>query len=109
MNDQGPFYTWGTGGNSINSFSDGVYFVIDNILNPVVILIGALALVYFMVGVFKYIKDGGEADKKEAIQMITWGIIFLFVMTAVWGLVNLVAGTFPLNKSTPTLPRFPKL
>ncbi|MBI2100670.1 MAG: hypothetical protein HYT47_01455 [Candidatus Vogelbacteria bacterium] len=73
--------------------------------NPLVGLILAAALVYFLWGVFKYIQSAGdETKRKEGVTMMTYGIIALFVMVAVWGLVNVLKKTFPLDYDTPTRP-----
>ncbi|OFX79030.1 MAG: hypothetical protein A2071_10900 [Bacteroidetes bacterium GWC1_47_7] len=66
-----------------------------------------------MWGVVRYISAGGDEEKtKEARQMIIWGVIFLAVMVAVWGFVNIVLdfifGTedpFPIPKEGGGVPQ----
>jgi len=54
-------------------------------------LIFALALTYFLYGIVKYIvKYGDETARRESIKVMTYGIIALFVMVSVWGLVGLL-------------------
>jgi hypothetical protein len=61
------------------------------------VLIGA-ALVLFLYGVVKYISSGdNEEERKKGKDLIIYGIIGLFVMVSVWGLVNILAGTFELG------------
>jgi hypothetical protein len=63
------------------------------------VLIGA-ALVLFLYGVVKYISSGdNEEERKKGKDLIIYGIIGLFVMVSVWGLVNILAGTFELNSN----------
>ena len=51
----------------------------------------ALGLVIFLVGVVKYIKSGDNEEAREAGRgLMLFGIIALFVMTAVWGLVEIL-------------------
>ena len=60
-------------------------------LNTVIVFLFLVATVIFLWGVVRYISAGGDEEKtKEARQMIIWGIIFLAVMVAVWGFVNIV-------------------
>ena len=82
--------------------------VINGILKYVVYLIMALALVYFLAGVVKYIsKQSDDSARQEARQQMIHGIIALAVMVAVWGLVNLVLNTFNLDiNRVPTPPSF---
>lgn len=82
--------------------------VVGNLLNRVAPLIIGIAFVFFIWGIVKYVTAGGDDEKQtEARQTMIYGIIALFVMTSVWGLVNVLAGTFQLQgKEGPTnIPR----
>jgi hypothetical protein len=69
---------------------------VNTIATPFISLILALAVVYFIAGLVKYVKSAGDEDsRREAVTMIMYGVIGLFVMVSVWGLVNLLRGTFP--------------
>jgi len=71
-----------------------VTFTTDMINDLVLILIG-IGLLLFIFGLVKYVSAGGDEDKvKEAKSFIIFGIIALFVMFSVWGLVNLLSDTF---------------
>ena len=55
---------------------------------PVVIAIG---LLFFIWGIVQYIAaSGDEAAKEEGKRKMIWGIVALFVIIAVWGLVQLL-------------------
>src|SRR2546426_844821 len=70
--------------------------LINNIINPIGRIIGllipivfALALLYFFWGLAQYILNSGdEAAQAEGRRKMIWGIVALFVMSAVWGLVR---------------------
>ncbi len=86
----------------------GVVTTIMNILNVIIPLIIAIALVVFLVGVVRYITAGGDPEKRsEARNVMIYGVIGLFVMVAVWGLVNLLVNTFNLQTSAPPVPVIP--
>lgn len=72
--------------------------IIGDILNPTVLLLIALAIIFFLWGVFKFMI--AEGDKKEdGKQFMLWGIVGIFVMVSVWGLVSILASTFKLETS----------
>jgi uncharacterized membrane protein (GlpM family) len=60
-------------------------------LNTIIVFLFLIATVIFLWGVVRYIAAGGDEEEvKAARSMIIWGIIFLAVMVAVWGFVNIV-------------------
>lgn len=76
------------------TFADIVNNIINLVLNPLVALSIGVALLLFMWGIVKYVTAGGDSGKRgEGATMMTYGVIALFVMVAVWGLVNVVANT----------------
>lgn len=61
----------------------------------------ALALVYFLWGVAQYILASGDEDKKAyGRNVMIYGVIALFVMSAVWGLITVLKNTFIPGVST---------
>ena len=80
-------------------------------LNLVVPILFLVATIVFLAGVIMYISAGGKEDKiQKGKAYIIYGLIGLFVMVAVWGLVriiiSLVFGTSFLP-SAPDLPCIP--
>jgi Type IV secretion system pilin len=65
------------------------------LLNYVVQLIIALALVAFLWGIFRlvFLDAGNTAEREKARKFMLWGICALFVMVSVWGLVNVLKTT----------------
>jgi hypothetical protein len=59
--------------------------------NQVIILLYTIALLLFFYGMFKFFfAPGGDQKARDAgKQFIVFGIIGLFVLFSVWGLVNL--------------------
>lgn len=74
---------------------------LQNIMNAIIPIIITLGLLYFLYGVATYILK--PEDKENARNTMVWGIVALFVMTSVWGLVNLLAGTV----NAPATPGYP--
>lgn len=77
----------------VNSLWD-LFSMANRVLNILVPLFIALAVVYFIWEVFRYAVAGDEEKKKEAKTHIIWGVVGIFVMVSVWGLVNILQGTF---------------
>ncbi len=64
------------------------------LMSSLVYLIVAMALFGFMYGVVRYLLSGGnEQVRKESREFMIYGILILFVMTSLWGLVYLLRST----------------
>jgi uncharacterized membrane protein YidH (DUF202 family) len=62
-----------------------------DIINILISFLILLATFMFLLGIVRYIMASGDEEKrKEARGMVVWGIIFLAVMVAVWGFVNIL-------------------
>lgn len=86
------------------TFTEVVVFFVSELVNPTVILIIGFAVVYFFWGVAKYILHSDDAKtREEGRGMMIQGIIAIFVMISMWGLVNLLDNTFGLDNQV--LPR----
>lgn len=62
---------------------------IQGLISAIIPVLIGLALLAFMWGVLRYLFGKPEEGK----QFMIWGIIALFVMTSVWGLVSIVRST----------------
>ena len=77
----------------------------------VVPVLFALAFVVFLWGVVQFIMNSAdEAERAKGKQFMLWGIIGLFVMFSVWGLVSILQKTVdPINApEKPLIPSLPK-
>ena len=91
-----PEFTWAVEVGNTNA--NGILGIIIGILENIIIILLSLAVLYFIFGLVKYISTAASDDKTEAAGVIMNGIIILFVMTSLWGLVAIVSETF-LNDS----------
>jgi predicted Na+-dependent transporter len=65
--------------------------------NLVPVIIG-LAVIFFLWGLAKYILKADDAEgRKSARQLMLWGVIIIFVMVSLWGLVRFVDSLFALT------------
>lgn len=73
-------------------------------------ILGALALLVFFWGLVKYIvKADDEKAKESGRNIMVWGVIALFVMFSIFGLVRFLQGSFGINDSNNTAPDIPTL
>lgn len=69
-----------------------------NLATPIVV---ALALLFFFWGLATFILSAGNEEKrKEGRGIMIWGIIALFIIVSIWGLIRVVQETFNLETST---------
>ncbi len=77
----------------INTF-EGLVGRIYSIIASLVPVIVSLTLIVFLWGIFQLVRSNSEDSRKDAIKIITFGIVALFVMVSVWGLVAILSNTF---------------
>lgn len=74
--------------------------LVDTIVNPFIVLMFAAAVVYFLWGVFNYVKGAGsETDRETGGKHIMWGVVGMFIMVSVYGIIKVALNTFGLNSS----------
>ncbi|HDQ16759.1 MAG TPA: hypothetical protein ENN31_01390 [Candidatus Vogelbacteria bacterium] len=66
----------------------------SQIVNPIILLLMGAGLIVFLYGLVEMIQgaDNEEARKKGQQHMV-WGIIGLFIMVAVFGIINVIIST----------------
>src|SRR3989344_1349190 len=85
-------------GTSVSSLGDllGVFMTIINALMPFIV---ALVVLFFIWGVFQFVMAAGDEEaRKTGRDKMIFGIIGIFVMVSVWGLVNLLEGSFGVTR-----------
>ena len=83
---------------SIASFLNTVNTVI---LNPLLEVLFAVAMIYFIYAVIKLI-SAPATGKDEARNSVMYALLGMFIMISVYGIFNLVLGTFQINDSHAT-------
>ena len=67
------------------------------IIDPLLLLLFALGLLWFLWGVVIFIWNANsEEARKTGVRHMTWGIVGMFIMVAAWGIINLISNTFGL-------------
>lgn len=91
--------------------ANSLFILVKDILKAILPIIISIAVIYFVYNALMYMIAADEERKGEAKSKMIYGLIALFVMVSVWGLVGVLSGTFGFGTteapSTPTLPTVP--
>jgi hypothetical protein len=67
---------------------------IEIVVDPAVQLIFAAAILYFVWGVFTFIrKSDDSSERATGANHILWSTIGLFIMISVWGIIAMIKNT----------------
>jgi hypothetical protein len=74
------------------SYLDDAVTSIGLLVGKLIPILIALGLLFFIWGLVQFIMAGGDdAAKEKGKSHMVWGIIALFVMISVWGIVGLLS------------------
>lgn len=80
---------------------------VGSILNMLIPVLIAAALVFFFIGLVKYIREPGKTGEAGRAIM-TAGLVSLFIMVSVWGIVALAQNALGISGSASiSIPRVP--
>ncbi len=69
--------------------------VAEVILNPLIVFGFFVAMLYFFWGIFKFVlSSGNPSDHEEGKKAILWGLIGMFIMFSVFGIIHIILNTF---------------
>ena len=75
------------------------------ILNPLITLAFAVALLYFFWGIVEFINsETADKGRETGRKKIMYGLLGMFIMFSAYGLIRLVLGTFGITP--PSYPGF---
>ena len=69
------------------------------IINPLIYLLFALAVVFFLYGVLEFIFNQANEEKKTTgKQHMIWGIVGITIMMGVWAILGILLNTLGISK-----------
>ena len=84
---------------SVDSFVSNVNRLI---INPLIILLFGLAVVYFLYGIFEFISNQENEEKKTTGKNhMIWGIVGIVIMMGVFTILNIIMATFNIEGISP--------
>lgn len=91
--------------NSMRSISGIINWASCMLIKTIVPFLFSLATVAFIWGVIQfYLNPENEEKRKKGKSFIIGGLIALFVMLSMWGLVSIFTTTFQIKNTIPQLP-----
>ncbi len=79
----------------LSSLLQGIVTIL-NLIFPVLV---SIAVFFIVVGIFRFVLNAGDEEaRKSGRSFILWGVVGVFLMLSVWGLINIVLNTFGFAK-----------
>ncbi|MBP9757635.1 MAG: hypothetical protein KBD06_03490, partial [Candidatus Pacebacteria bacterium] len=72
---------------------EGTMGTVMQLLNGAIGLLVLLAIVAFFWGVIRYMFGDGATAKSDGLKFMMYGIITIFVMVSIWGIIKLLQDT----------------
>jgi len=75
---------------------------LTNLGNVFIEILIAFAVIWIILNVIRFIVNGDDSEKRKGYQdAILWGIVGLFVILSIWGLVRILTNTFRTDTNAP--------
>lgn len=87
--------TQGVGGNI-----PALLTLVETVVGRLIPIFVALALIFFIYGLIKFVISADAEAREDGKSMMWWGIIALFVIVSIWGIVAFIGTTLGINATT---------
>ncbi len=77
----------------------------NTFLNAMIGLFITLAIVVFFWGLIQYLFKVGGEDRAQGLSIMMYGVIAIFVMVSIWGIIRLLQNTFKVTSTDPIIPK----
>ena len=87
----------------MNAASDIIGRLVDYVLNPAMLIVFSAGFFLFVYGLVQFLwrlDEGG--DNAAGKQHMIWGIVGMFIMVSVWGIVSIIENTFEIGRAGDT-------
>lgn len=75
------------------------------IINPAIGVLFAVAFMFFLWGMAKFIfQADDDHEREQGKKHIIWGLVGMFIMVSVYGIIAIVTNTFGIPSSPSSLP-----
>jgi hypothetical protein len=82
-----------------------IFLLFSNLLNALIGMLITVAIVVFFWGLIKYLlHDGSSEDAHKGVYQMIWGVVAIFVMVSIWGLIALLQRTFGVDNNQAKIP-----
>lgn len=90
---QGPGAPTPQGGTSSGNLIAGLLSIAKKTLDTIIPIIIVLGVIYFIWAVIQYVTVKDEEERGKARSHMIMGLIALFVIVSIWGLIGFIATT----------------
>ena len=88
----------------MSSTNEIINKIVEVVINPLIILLMAIAFILFLWGGFEFIANSsGVEGREKGKRHMLWGIIGLFIMIAVMGILKVLGETLGFCADVPGL------
>jgi thiol:disulfide interchange protein len=86
----------------------GLIAIVHQLINLVTPVVIALALLFFFWGLATFILgSSNEEERKKGRNIMIYGILALFIMVSIWGIIAVLQNTFELRGGSIIPPLIP--
>lgn len=78
---------------------------LSTFFNGMIGLFITLAIVVFFWGLIKYLWSMESENAHEGLKQMFWGLIAIFVMVSIWGIIKLLQNTLKVTSTDPVIPK----
>ena len=79
--------------------------VVSDLINGLIPIVLAITVLIFFWGLAMYLLDAGNSERKsEGIRIMVMGVLALFVMVSIWGIIGVLQQTFKVDQAKPIVP-----
>ena len=87
----------GPSSTSNTTFNTLLQKILTNVVNPIIYLLMALAVVYFVWGMLVFIQNADNAEKRQdGYKHMIWGVVGIFIMISAKGIIGIILSTLGL-------------
>lgn len=80
---------------------DIMHAIVATIIDPIILLLFSVGVFLFMWGLVQFLLNADKPEGKENGQRhMLWGIIGVFIMATVFGIIQIILSTFGLPDPT---------
>ncbi len=79
------------------SFDSLLRGIINQIINPIILLLSAFTLVLFLYETYQLIHNTDSTEHEKAKKGVLWSFIGLVIIFSVYGILNIATATFGLQ------------
>lgn len=76
-----------------------IYRINEQILNPIIMVLFAVALIVFIWGLISFIQGASSPDARKTGQKhLLWGLVGMVIMLSVYGIISMLLSTFNIDE-----------